>query len=237
MRTRAVHRCGYHRDAWGAKSTHTSEMRAKEHAIQSIPVVLLVAQVSTTGLGKAGAKNEASPRPTEATKVGAPHAAGSTKGAERSGSGRPVPAPRRSAPLTSAHNCTKLPLLSVLLGWLNLNGLSHQVTTQSTRCGHLYYPSVENSLRVPPELLVRSCHLSIGIEASRTMLPLGVPDVHKHTTECEYLDTRPSFKAPERNPHVSCAAVSHICHNGPWKLPVKPHATTALNQAKRGGMM
>jgi hypothetical protein len=74
--------------------------------------LLVVAQASVDGLGDAGAKSEASPRPTEPTKARAPYAGGSTTAAERGGSGRPVPAPCRSASRTSAHDRTKRPVAS-----------------------------------------------------------------------------------------------------------------------------
>ena len=88
--------------------------RAEDYAIRFVRVILLVvAQVSTDGLGDSGAKSEAPPlKPTEPTRARAPLAAGSTRAAQRGGSGRPVPAPRRSAPLTSAHDRAKRPVAS-----------------------------------------------------------------------------------------------------------------------------
>ncbi len=70
--------------------------RAEEYAIRFVRATLLVvAQASADGLGEAGAKNEPSSWSTEPAKARAPHAGGSTRAAERGGSGRPVPAPRR----------------------------------------------------------------------------------------------------------------------------------------------
>jgi hypothetical protein len=108
-----VYRCGYHRGVLRVPTRVRCAERAEEYAIRFVRVTLLVvAQVSADGLGEAGAKNEAPPRPTEPTKARAPHAAGSTRAAKRGGSGRPVPAPRRSAPLASAHDRTKRPVAS-----------------------------------------------------------------------------------------------------------------------------
>ena len=169
--------------------------RAKEYAIRFVRVALLVvAQVSADGLGEAGAKSEAPPRPAEPTKARAPRAAGSTTAAQRGGSGRPVPAPRRSAPLASAHDRTNLPV--------------------AFRCSGGW-----------------------AAAASCTMWPLRVRS-HSHYPSVSTQSTHPSCTAPERIPRVPCAAVSHICHKGRCKLlRVKPHATTALHQAKRGGTL
>ena len=177
---------------------HTGERRraCRGVSIRFVRVTLLVvAQVSANGLGEAGAKSEAPPlKPAEPTKVRARHAAGPTTAAQRGGSGRPVPAPRRSAPLASALGRTKLPV--------------------AFRCSGGW-----------------------ATAASRTMWPLRVRS-HSHYPSVSTQSTHPSCTAPERIPRIPCAAVSHVCHKGRCKLlRVKPHATTALHQAKRGGTL
>ncbi len=65
------------------------------------------------------------------------------------------------------------------------------------------------------------------------MWPLRVRS-HSHYPSVSTQSTRRGCTAPERIPRAPCAAVSHVCHEGRCKLlRGKPHATTALHQAKR----
>ena len=124
---------------------------AEEPAVRFVPVLLLVAvQASAGGLGDAEGKSEASPRPTQPTKVGARNAAGSTRSAEPDGSGRAVSSPRRSAPLRSTRNRTKLPSHSVL-GLLGCSGLAYHAATQNTPMWARTLPQCEYS-EYRPEL-------------------------------------------------------------------------------------
>jgi hypothetical protein len=135
--------------------------RAEEYAIRFVRVALLVvAQVSADGLGEAGAKSEAPPRPAEPTKARAPRAAGSTTAAQRGGSGRPVPAPRRSAPLASAHDRTNLPVALRCSGGRAAAALRTTVAAESTLT--LTRPQCEYP-EYPPELY------STGMKPSPTM--------------------------------------------------------------------
>ncbi len=79
----------------------------RSNAIRFAPVILVaVAQASAHGLGEADGKTDASPRPTNPAKVGAPNAAGPTGAAGPDGSGRTVSSPCRSAPYTHTNTHT-----------------------------------------------------------------------------------------------------------------------------------
>ena len=175
MRTRAVYRVyrwGYHHGVLRVQTRVRCADGAEEYAIRFVRVTLLVvAQVSADGLGEAGAKNEASPRPAEPTKARAPRAAGPTRAAQRggcSGSLRSVPAPHRSAPLTSAHDRTNLPVAFRCSGG-SAAAASRTMWPLRVR-SHSYYPSVstpstrrsctapERIPRVPCAAVSHICH-------------------------------------------------------------------------------